>query len=315
MKGPWTLPNFITLLRLAALPFFLLSIADGRFGIALGLFVAAGISDGVDGYLARRFDMKSALGAYLDPIADKLLLMFVVPLPRDPVLSRARQGAGLARRHGALAGLPAAARRAAADPGLGQASGFRRRWAGKVTTVTQIVTVLIVLCANVWDWPQAIADDRVRRAPRPMTFSPASTTCTASRAIRRMPATDRVVIRLRLLVPPGLSPLRGRCAPTWTALLGGTPHEWEIVDVDSDDEIARRWSDSIPVLFVNGRLFAKLAHARSSRRALRLLRRPRRRPRRGRRRLDRSRRLSSPRSSRSRPVRRRRTRRASCSRS
>jgi phosphatidylglycerophosphate synthase len=44
MRGPWTLPNFITLIRLAALPFFLLSISDGRFGIALGLFVAAGIS-------------------------------------------------------------------------------------------------------------------------------------------------------------------------------------------------------------------------------------------------------------------------------
>jgi hypothetical protein len=41
-------------------------------------------------------------------------------------------------------------------------------------------------------------------------------------------------------------------------LLAADPHEWEIVDVDSDDEIARRWSDSIPVLFVNGRLFAKL---------------------------------------------------------
>ena len=75
MKGPWTLPNFITLLRLAALPFFLLSSSEGRFGIALALFVAAGISDGIDGYLARRFDMRSALGAYLDPIADKLLLM------------------------------------------------------------------------------------------------------------------------------------------------------------------------------------------------------------------------------------------------
>jgi hypothetical protein len=40
-------------------------------------------------------------------------------------------------------------------------------------------------------------------------------------------------------------------------LLASEPREWEIVDVDSDDEIARRWSDAIPVLFVNGRLFAK----------------------------------------------------------
>ena len=40
-------------------------------------------------------------------------------------------------------------------------------------------------------------------------------------------------------------------------ILDAEPHTWEIVDVDSDDELARRWSDSIPVLFVNGRLFAK----------------------------------------------------------
>src|SRR5262249_60287626 len=75
MKGPWTVPNLITLLRLAALPFFLYAISQADFGVALTLFVAAGISDGVDGYLARRFDMKSALGAYLDPIADKLLMI------------------------------------------------------------------------------------------------------------------------------------------------------------------------------------------------------------------------------------------------
>jgi Glutaredoxin-like domain (DUF836) len=41
-------------------------------------------------------------------------------------------------------------------------------------------------------------------------------------------------------------------------ILGAEPHAWEEVDVDSDDELARRWSDSIPVLFVNGRLFAKV---------------------------------------------------------
>jgi len=46
LRGPWTLPNFITLLRLAALPFFLVSISDGRFDIALAIFVVAGISDG-----------------------------------------------------------------------------------------------------------------------------------------------------------------------------------------------------------------------------------------------------------------------------
>ena len=54
-------------------------------------------------------------------------------------------------------------------------------------------------------------------------------------------------------------------------LLEGEPHEWEVVDVDSDDEIARRWSDSIPVLFVNGRLFAKVRIPKLAAR-LRLLR-------------------------------------------
>ena len=89
LRGPWTLPNFITLLRLAALPFFLVSISDGRFDIALAIFVVAGLSDGVDGYLARHFDMKSALGAYLDPIADKLLLIssyLFLAVPSYPAL-------------------------------------------------------------------------------------------------------------------------------------------------------------------------------------------------------------------------------------
>src|SRR6202162_4361849 len=75
VKGPWTLPNFITLLRLADSPFFLFAISPARLEIALVIFVLAGISGGIDGSLARRFDMKSELGAYLDPIADKLLIM------------------------------------------------------------------------------------------------------------------------------------------------------------------------------------------------------------------------------------------------
>jgi hypothetical protein len=65
------------------------------------------------------------------------------------------------------------------------------------------------------------------------------------------------VIRLRLLSRPGCHLCEEMRADV-DRLLEGQAHEWEIVDVDSDDEIARRWSDSIPVLFVNGRLFAKL---------------------------------------------------------
>lgn len=65
------------------------------------------------------------------------------------------------------------------------------------------------------------------------------------------------MIHLRLLSRPGCR-LCDEMRVDVDRLLEGQPHDWEIVDVDSDDEIARRWSDSIPVLFVNGRLFAKL---------------------------------------------------------
>jgi cardiolipin synthase len=70
----WTVPNQITLLRLGFLPCFLILIIYDHYGWALAVLVAAGLSDGVDGLLARRLDQKSSLGAYLDPIADKLLL-------------------------------------------------------------------------------------------------------------------------------------------------------------------------------------------------------------------------------------------------
>jgi cardiolipin synthase (CMP-forming) len=73
-------PNQLTLLRLIFIPFIAMVVMDGRYGLALALFVIAGISDGLDGYLARRLNQRTTLGQYLDPIADKLLLstMFVV---------------------------------------------------------------------------------------------------------------------------------------------------------------------------------------------------------------------------------------------
>ena len=70
----FTVPNQITLLRLGFLPLFLVSIAYDHYGWALLILVVAGLSDGVDGLLARSLNQSSSLGAYLDPIADKLLL-------------------------------------------------------------------------------------------------------------------------------------------------------------------------------------------------------------------------------------------------
>src|SRR5215813_13931918 len=69
-----TAPNQLTLARLAFLPFVIIKIVDGHYGWALVLFVLAGLSDGLDGLLARRLHQQTLLGQYLDPIADKLLL-------------------------------------------------------------------------------------------------------------------------------------------------------------------------------------------------------------------------------------------------
>jgi|SRR5271165_6089665 len=70
----WTVPNQITLLRLGFLPLFIVSISYEHYRWALVILVLAALSDGVDGLLARSLNQRSSLGAYLDPIADKLLL-------------------------------------------------------------------------------------------------------------------------------------------------------------------------------------------------------------------------------------------------
>ena len=70
----FTVPNQLTFLRLGFLPFFVIFVYYNRYAWALAVLVAAALSDLLDGVLARRLNQKSALGAYLDPIADKLLL-------------------------------------------------------------------------------------------------------------------------------------------------------------------------------------------------------------------------------------------------
>ncbi len=73
MSFSW-IPNAISLLRIALVAPILLLILNGGFAWAIILFCLAGFSDGVDGYLAKRFDWRTRLGALLDPIADKLLV-------------------------------------------------------------------------------------------------------------------------------------------------------------------------------------------------------------------------------------------------
>jgi cardiolipin synthase (CMP-forming) len=152
---PWTVPNLVTLLRLAMLPPFLYSIATARPRAALAFFVIAGVSDFLDGYLARALDMRSAFGAVLDPIADKLLLMSSYVFLAVPQYS--------ARTHipvalsilvisrdflmlvvGLIVILTTAIRRFPATP------------LGKTNTVVQILTVAAVLAADVWPLPMPV---------------------------------------------------------------------------------------------------------------------------------------------------------------
>src|SRR5919108_653147 len=75
-----TVPNLLTVFRMVLIPVFVSLLFYQRFVLALVVFVLAGITDGLDGLLARRFDQRSQLGTILDPIADKLMLVtaFVV---------------------------------------------------------------------------------------------------------------------------------------------------------------------------------------------------------------------------------------------
>lgn len=72
-----SIPNLITLGRILLVPIVVWAISQGLMWLAFVLFLAAGVSDAVDGFLAKRFNMTTVLGAYLDPLADKALIVSI----------------------------------------------------------------------------------------------------------------------------------------------------------------------------------------------------------------------------------------------
>jgi len=141
-------PNLLTLLRLIFVPFVVVAIQQQKYGWALAIFVVAGITDGLDGLLARLLKQKTTLGQYLDPIADKLLLstMFlmlsITHLIRWPVtiLVFSRDIIILI-----ICTLLYA---------TGALKVFRPSWFGKANTVAQILSVPLALIyqINGSDW-------------------------------------------------------------------------------------------------------------------------------------------------------------------
>ena len=77
MTAYTSLPNLITLVRLCLVPVVIAMISAGRWTEACLIFIAAGVSDAIDGWLAKTFNLQTELGAYLDPLADKALLVSI----------------------------------------------------------------------------------------------------------------------------------------------------------------------------------------------------------------------------------------------
>jgi cardiolipin synthase (CMP-forming) len=77
LRLPLNLPNLITLGRILLVPVVVWAIGSGQWQIAFLVFLIAGVSDAVDGFLAKRLDMTSELGAHLDPLADKALIVSI----------------------------------------------------------------------------------------------------------------------------------------------------------------------------------------------------------------------------------------------
>ena len=136
-------PNLLTLLRLIFIPLTVIAVLESHYVWALCIFIVAGLSDGLDGLLARLLQQKTVLGQYLDPIADKLLLstmFFVLSVVHKiqwsvTVLVFARDIIILI-----ICALLYA---------TGLIRVFRPSWLGKANTMAQIVTIPLVLLRQI----------------------------------------------------------------------------------------------------------------------------------------------------------------------
>ncbi|HEY6447310.1 MAG TPA: CDP-alcohol phosphatidyltransferase family protein [Acidobacteriaceae bacterium] len=138
------LPNLLTFLRLCIAPFLVLAILDGHFPVAFGLFVAAGITDALDGLVARLLHQRTLVGQYLDPVVDKLLLstLFLV-LHHEGLLSLRVTVLVFARDLGIL--MVAAVLHATTS-----IRNFKPSFVGKANTVAQILALASVLLSQFW---------------------------------------------------------------------------------------------------------------------------------------------------------------------
>ncbi len=144
-----TIPNILTFLRMALIPVFAILLVYHREGWALIVFTIAGVSDGVDGFIARRLNQESELGTIIDPVADKLLMTTAfVMLTLPSVLGTARflpvpfwVTATVIGRDVMIVAV------AGAINVMTGFRGFKPSWLGKASTFVQVVGVMMILFA------------------------------------------------------------------------------------------------------------------------------------------------------------------------
>jgi cardiolipin synthase len=145
------IPNAISILRIALVVPILLLIQSAEYGWALLLFWIAGFSDGIDGYLATRFDWQTRLGALLDPIADKLLVAGLFIMLSVSGLIPVWLTATVLFRDIVIIG-GAVAYNYLVQPVQGEPTRI-----SKLNTVLQLLFLLFVLSRAAFDWPDEIS--------------------------------------------------------------------------------------------------------------------------------------------------------------
>jgi CDP-diacylglycerol--glycerol-3-phosphate 3-phosphatidyltransferase len=135
-------PNFLTLLRVALIPVFIVLLMTGHFYFSAGVFIVASATDALDGHIARKKNLVTNFGKLMDPLADKLLV--VSALICLTVLGKIAYWMVIVilAREFTITGL----RSVAASSGAVIAAG----WSGKVKTASQMVAIILILLLN---WP------------------------------------------------------------------------------------------------------------------------------------------------------------------
>ncbi|HEX2251829.1 MAG TPA: CDP-alcohol phosphatidyltransferase family protein [Thermoanaerobaculia bacterium] len=155
----FTVPNLLSILRMGLVPLFIIVMTRGEVGKALVIFAVAGVTDALDGFIARFFDQQSLLGSYLDPAADKLLLTSAYVLLTlegvNPQLTIPLWVTVLVIGRDVLLLVTAASLYVALD-----IRRFPPSWMGKLTTVVQVAAVVLVLAYLVrpYGWLGEVAE-------------------------------------------------------------------------------------------------------------------------------------------------------------